>query len=127
MSESRFFICRHCGNLVGMIFNSGVSMECCGEAMEQLVAGSVDASEEKHVPVVKVEGNKVTVAVGSAEHPMLPEHYIQWIYLQTENGGQRKELKPGDKPEAVFMLAEGESPVAAFEYCNIHGLWKAEV
>ncbi|WP_087065756.1 desulfoferrodoxin family protein [Intestinibacillus massiliensis] len=126
MSEVRFFICKHCGNLVGMIHDAGVPMVCCGEKMTELVPGSVDASAEKHVPVISVEGDRVTVAVGSAEHPMVEAHYIEWIYLQTDRGGQRKCLEPGAAPKAVFALAD-EKPVAAYAYCNLHGLWKAEV
>ncbi|MCB6364940.1 desulfoferrodoxin [Intestinibacillus massiliensis] len=126
MSEVRFFICKHCGNLVGMIHDAGVPMVCCGEKMTELVPGSVDASAEKHVPVISVEGDRVTVSVGSAEHPMVEAHYIEWIYLQTDRGGQRKCLEPGAAPKAVFALAD-EKPVAAYAYCNLHGLWKAEV
>ena len=88
--------------------------------------GSVDAAQEKHVPVIQVEGDKVTVSVGSVAHPMAEEHFIGWIYLQTEHGGQRKALKPGEEPKAVFALA-GDKPVAAYAYCNLHGLWKANV
>jgi superoxide reductase len=124
--ETRFYICKHCGNLVGMIISSGVPIICCGEEMTELVANTVDASREKHVPAVTVEGDKVTVKVGSAPHPMLEEHYIMWVYLQTEKGGQRKCLKPGEAPEAVFALS-GDKPVAAYEYCNLHGLWKADI
>ena len=126
MSEVRFFICKHCGNLVGMIHDAGVPMVCCGEKMTELVPGSVDASAEKHVPVISVEGDRVTVSVGSAEQPMVEAHYIEWIYLQTDRGGQRKCLEPGAAPKAVFALAD-EKPVAAYAYCNLHGLWKAEV
>ena len=87
----------------------------------------MDASLEKHVPVVTVDGNTVTIKVGSVTHPMIPEHYIQWIYLKTVSGVHRKCLKPGEEPEAVFVLNEGEKPVTAFEYCNLHGLWKADI
>lgn len=125
MCETRFFICKHCGNLVGMIHNSGVPIICCGEPMSELIPGSVDASLEKHVPVVTVEGNTVTVAIGSVAHPMTEEHYIQWVYLQTTAGGQRKCFSPGDAPTVTFALTEGE-PVAAFAYCNLHGLWKTD-
>ena len=125
--EQKFFICKHCGNLVGMVFSSGVPTVCCGEKMTELVANTTDAAKEKHVPVVTVEGNLVTVTVGSVDHPMLPEHYIQWIYLQTEDGGHRKALEPGQAPKAVFALTEGEKPVAVYEYCNLHGLWKANL
>lgn len=126
MNMNRFFICRHCGNLVGVINNSGVPIICCGEPMQELVPGTVDASKEKHIPVVSVEGSTVTVTVGSVLHPMLPEHFIEWIYLQTENGGQRRILKAGDAPEAEFNTA-GDRPVAAYAYCNLHGLWKTEI
>jgi superoxide reductase len=127
MCEQQFFICRHCGNLVGMIHASGMKMVCCGDEMEMLQANTVDASLEKHVPVVTIEGNLVKVAVGSVPHPMVEEHYIMWVYLQTEQGGQRKCLSPGDKPEQVFALTEGDKVIAAYEYCNLHGLWKKEV
>ena len=84
MSDSRFYVCKHCGNLVGMIHNAGVPMVCCGEPMTELIPGSVDASAEKHVPVIQVEGDLVKVEIGSAAHPMVEEHFIQWVYLQTD-------------------------------------------
>lgn len=126
MKDPRFFVCEHCGNLVGVIHDAGVPMMCCGQKMTELVPGSTDAAQEKHVPVIKVDGDKVTVSVGSAAHPMVPEHFIEWIYLQTEKGGQRKALVPGAAPEAVFALTD-DKPVAAYAYCNLHGLWKATV
>ena len=126
MCKIRFFKCMHCGNIIGVIHNAGVPMICCGEKMTELIPGTVDASLEKHVPVVKIEGNIVTVNVGEVEHPMVEEHYIQWVYLQTDRGGQRKCLKPGDKPEVKFALCD-EVPEAVFEYCNLHGLWKADI
>lgn len=126
MCEIRFFKCMHCGNIIGVIHNAGVPMMCCGEKMQELIPGTVDAAVEKHVPVVSIEGNIVTVKVGEVEHPMVEEHFIQWVYLQTNRGGQRKCLKPGDKPEVKFALCD-ETPVAVFEYCNLHGLWKADV
>ncbi len=126
MCDIRFYICKHCGNLIGMIHSSGVPIICCGEEMTALEAGTTDASLEKHVPVIKTDGNTVTVEVGSVPHPMIPQHYIEWIYLLTEKGGQRKCLKPGDEPKATFALVEGDKPVVAFEYCNLHSLWKAE-
>lgn len=126
MSEIRFFKCNHCGNIIGVIHNAGVPMMCCGEKMQELIPGTVDAAVEKHVPVVKADGNIVTVKVGEVEHPMAEEHFIQWVYLQTDRGGQRKCLKPGDKPEVRFALCD-EVPVAVFEYCNLHGLWKADI
>ena len=125
MSE-KFYICRHCGNLVGMVHTSGVPMICCGEKMEALVPNTTEAAGEKHLPVVSVEGDTVRVAVGSVAHPMTPEHSIQWIYLETEQGGQRKALQPGDAPEAVFALT-GDKPVAVYAYCNLHGLWMTKL
>ena len=127
MKDGKFFICRKCGNMVGMLFDGGGPLTCCGEPMEALRANSIDASQEKHVPVVKVTESIVSVKVGSVEHPMIEKHYIQWIYLQTTHGGQRYILKPGDKPEAVFALAEGAAPLAAYAYCNLHGLWAAKL
>lgn len=126
MCGDRFFICKHCGNLINMIHSSGVPVICCGEPMTELVPGSVDASHEKHVPVVTVDGNTVTVEIGSAPHPMVPAHYIEWIQLHTENGAYRKCLKPGEAPKATFILND-ERPLVAYEYCNLHGLWKADV
>ncbi|MBQ6323073.1 MAG: desulfoferrodoxin, partial [Lachnospiraceae bacterium] len=112
---------------VELILPSRCPTMCCGEAMEEMTAGSVDAALEKHVPSVTVEGNKVTVTVGSVEHPMLAEHSILWIALETSQGIQRKALSPGNAPTAVFALADGETPIAALEYCNLHGLWKKEI
>lgn len=126
MCENRFYICKHCGNIVGMIHASGVSLVCCGEKMAQLEAGTVEASREKHIPVVKVEGNTVVANVGSVAHPMSEEHSITWVYLQTDRGGQRKCLNPGDEPVVTFALAD-EKPVAVYAYCNLHGLWKTEL
>lgn len=126
MNETRFFICEHCGNIIGLIKNSGVPVKCCGQNMTELVAGTTDAALEKHVPVVELEENLVKVKVGEVAHPMVEEHYIQWVYLQTDKGGQRKNLLPGEAPEVTFALAD-EKPVAVYEYCNLHGLWKADI
>ncbi len=126
MCETKFYICRHCGNIVGLIHNSGVPVFCCGEKMQPLEANTVEASAEKHLPVVTADGNTVKVAVGAVAHPMTDEHSIQWIYLQTTHGGQRKCLQPGDAPELSFALS-GDKPVAAYAYCNLHGLWKTEI
>lgn len=123
--EIKFFRCRHCGNIIAFVLNSGVPVVCCGEPMQELKANTVDASQEKHVPVIIREGNKVTVKVGSVEHPMTQEHYIQWICLHTKQGNQRKELKPGDKPERCFMLCDGDEVESAYAYCNLHSLWKS--
>lgn len=120
-----FYKCAHCGNIIAHINDSGVRCHCCGEEMKPLLPNTTDAAGEKHVPVISIDGNTVTVTVGSMEHPMLEVHYINWIILETEQGRQRKMLKPGEKPAAVFALAEGDKVVAAYEYCNLHGLWKA--
>ncbi len=127
MSDSRFYICEHCGNLVGMINDSGVPLVCCGQKMTKLEAGTVEASREKHIPVVAVDGCKVKVCIGSAAHPMLEAHSILWVYLQTDKGGQRKCLEVGGAPEVEFALTEDEKPLAAYAYCNLHGLWKADI
>ena len=124
--KAKFYICRHCGNLVGMINDAGVPMVCCGEKMEALVPNTVEASNEKHLPVVQVEDGAINVKVGAVDHPMAAEHYIEWIYVQTENGGQRKALKPGDEPNVTFSLGSDKA-VAVYAYCNLHGLWMTEV
>ena len=98
-----------------------------GEGFKELQANVTDAAGEKHVPVVKVEGNKVTVSVGSVAHPMLEEHFINWVALETKKGSQVRNLLPGENPEAVFAISEDDEVVAAYEYCNLHGLWKGEV
>ncbi|MFA5561156.1 MAG: desulfoferrodoxin family protein [Eubacteriales bacterium] len=123
--EMRFFACKQCGNLIAYAANKGVAVVCCNEEMSELVPNTIDASKEKHVPVVEVKGNVVTVRIGSVDHPMLPEHYIEWVALQTKQGNQRKALKPGQPPVATFMICDGDEVVAAYEYCNLHGLWKA--
>ena len=126
MCDNKFYICEHCGNIVGMIHNAGVPMMCCGQKMTKLEAGVVEASHEKHIPVVTVEGNTVRVNVGSVTHPMSEEHHIAWVYLQTNRGGQRKCLDVTGAPEVTFALAD-ETPVAVYAYCNLHGLWKADI
>lgn len=123
--ELKFFRCEHCGNIIEMVEDKGVPVVCCGQRMTELVAGTSDGAREKHVPVYEVKDNIVHVKVGEVAHPMIPEHYIEWIVLQTKNGVQRKELKPGDKPEACFALCDGDEVEAVYAYCNLHGLWKA--
>ena len=123
--EQRFFICKHCGNIVAMVKSSGVPIMCCGEKMSEIVPGTMDASKEKHVPVYTIEGNTVNVAVGSVLHPMQPEHYIEWVSLQTRSGNQRKQLEPNDEPKVSFAINDGDEVVAVYAYCNLHGLWKA--
>lgn len=124
--EQKFYICQTCGNIIECVKESGVPVFCCGKKMEVIVPGTSDAAVEKHVPVIAVEGNKVTVSVGSVEHPMVPEHYIEWISLETKEGRQRKTLTPGEAPKAEFMLTDTDEVKAAYAYCNLHSLWKAE-
>ena len=126
MKDNKFYVCEHCGNMVGMIHNAGVPMMCCGQKMTQLVPGVVEASHEKHIPVAKVEGDVVKVEIGSVAHPMAEEHHIAWVYLQTDKGGQRKNLEVGKEPAVTFALAD-EKAVAVYAYCNLHGLWKADL
>ena len=124
--NNKFYICEHCGNLIGIIHDAGVPMMCCGQKMTKLEPGVVEASHEKHIPVAKVEGNLVTVEIGSIAHPMTEEHSITWVYLQTDKGGQRKCLAPGEEPKVTFALAD-EKAVAVNAYCNLHSLWKTEL
>ena len=119
--------CMTCGNIVTVLNEGGGTITCCGSNMTELVPNTSDGAGEKHVPVVTVDGSKVSVAVGSVEHPMLDAHYIQWVALEIDKGVQIKKLKPGEKPFAEFVLAEGEKAVAAYEYCNLHGLWKTDI
>ena len=124
--KTKFYICRRCGNLVGMVHDSGVPMICCSEKMEALVPNTVEASGEKHLPVAVMDGNVLRVHVRSVDHPMLPEHFIEWVYVQTDQGGQRKALKPGDAPEVSFCLGDDKA-AAVYAYCNLHGLWMTEL
>lgn len=124
--NNKFYICEHCGNLIGMINDSGVPIICCGQKMTKLEAGVIDASHEKHVPVASVRDNVVNVKIGKVEHPMIKEHSILWVYLQTDKGGSRKCLGAGSAPEVNFSLHD-EKPLAVYAYCNLHGLWKAEI
>ncbi len=122
--KPKFYICEHCGNIIAMIRDCGVPVFCCGEKMQQIHPGTTEASEEKHIPVYEVNGSTVTVKVGSVEHPMSQEHYIQWICLETKEGVQFKELSPEDRPEACFALADGDKVVDVYAFCNQHSLWK---
>ena len=120
----RVFRCKKCGQMVMMLKKSKCDMYCCEEAMEELIPGTTDAAVEKHVPVYEVKDNKVYVTVGDVIHPMMEQHYIEWIVLETKNGIQKKDLTPEDEPKAIFPLMEGDSVIAVYEYCNIHGLWR---
>ena len=127
MKKVKFLRCKHCGNLFAVVNDGGVMPTCCGETMELLIANSTDAAGEKHVPVVERNGDRVTVKVGSVAHPMLEEHFIQWVAIvPSDERVYLKKLKPGDAPEATFNVCGQDSPVTAYEYCNLHGLWVAE-
>lgn len=123
--ELKFYKCKHCGNMVAMVKQSGAPISCCGEKMTEIVPGTTDAAVEKHVPVFEVQDGKVIVTVGEVAHPMAPEHYIEWVAISTDRGNQRKTLEPGDEPKVCFALCEGEKVEAVYAYCNLHGLWKA--
>ena len=126
MAKQRFFRCSHCGNIIAFVKDMGVPVVCCGEKMSEIIPGTSDGAAEKHVPAIIRSGDTVTVKVGEVDHPMAEEHYIEWISVETEQGNQRKELKPGDAPEAVFALVPGDKAKAAYAFCNLQGLWKSE-
>ena len=121
-----FYKCAHCGNVAVKLFDQGAPLSCCGEEMTLLHAGETDGAAEKHVPVVTI-GETVHVEVGSVLHPMMEAHFITMIVLETSKGFQVKPLQPGEEPKADFAVVPGEEPVAVYEYCNLHGLWKADV
>ena len=126
MKNAKFYVCPHCGNLVEMVNDAGVTPVCCGQKMNALVPGSVDASKEKHVPDVKVGAGGVAVNVGSVNHPMEEVHWIEWVQLVTDQGSYRKWLNPGQSPNVEFLLGD-EKPLAVYAYCNLHGLWKTDL
>jgi len=122
-----FWRCNHCGNIAEKIVNSGVKMVCCGTPMEELIPNTVEASVEKHLPVVtKIDDCITKIEVGSVSHPMITEHHIAFIYLETENGGGYVMLDVDGKPETELCTCI-HKPVAAYAYCNLHGMWKTEI
>lgn len=124
MSQATFYRCAKCGNLFAVVQKGACVPQCCGEPMEELVAGSVDAAAEKHVPAITREDGKISVQVGSVEHPMLDVHHIAWIALSAPDRLGVRFLEPGEKPVATFNVDIDD--VTIYEYCNLHGLWKAE-
>ena len=122
----KYYVCEHCGNMIEFVKDAGVPVMCCGQPMKELTPGTTDRALEKHVPVVTIEGNRVMVEVGSVTHPMIETHYIQWIVIETKKGSQKVKLSYTDEPKAEFLLTEGDEFIAAYEYCNLHGLWKSE-
>ena len=126
MKNTKFYICPVCRNTVEMVYDTDIALYCCGEKMVELIPNTVEASEEKHIPTVKVADDMVEVNVGSVDHPMEAVHWIEWVQLVTDRGSYRKWLKPGQPPTAKFLL-DGEKPEAVYAYCNLHGLWKTEL
>ena len=124
--NQRFFVCAHCGNMVGLIRDKGVPVVCCGAKMNELIPNTVDAAVEKHLPVVVKTDGGIRVSVGSVLHPMTDAHFIGFVYVETQAGGQRKSLTPGMEPTVEFSFTD-DKPVAIYAYCNLHGLWKTEV
>lgn len=125
--EQKFYSCKQCGSILELIQDGGGVLVCCKDEMNELVPNSTDAANEKHVPEVIVYGLQVIVNVGTVPHPMTEQHYIGWICIRTTKGVHRKELKPLDEPTAAFALSDNERFVCAYAYCNLHGLWKADV
>lgn len=123
----KFYKCLKCGQVVAKVKSTACTPVCCGQDMMELTPNTEDAAAEKHVPVVEIEGSVVTVKIGDVPHPMVEDHYISPVMLETTEGLYFKELKPGDDPEVKFVLAEGEKALAAYEYCNKHNLWMKEL
>ena len=126
MKELKLFYCEHCKKIVEVVHDTQVPLICCGQPMTEVKPNSTEAAVEKHYPVISRDGEKVTVTVSTVEHPMIDTHYITNIWLETDKAMYKKSLIPGEKPEAVFYVPEGEKIIAAFEYCNLHGIWKTE-
>lgn len=125
-SKQKFYICKKCGNLIGIIKDEGIPMMCCGEEMTQLTPNTVEASLEKHLPDVTVAGDRVDIQIGSVPHPMEDAHHITFVYVETEKGGQRKCLASEKEPKVSFCFVD-DKPIAVYAYCNLHGLWKTDV
>lgn len=123
--EMKFYQCTICGQIAAIVKETGVPLVCCGQEMNELIPGSVDASVEKHVPMIEIDGDKIFVTVGSTPYPMTKEHHIEWVSLQSRFGNQRKALKPGMEPKVCFRVCEGDEILAVYAYCNLHGLWNA--
>lgn len=124
-NERRFCRCTHCGNFISFIEDSGVGIICCGEEMLDVNPNTSDGAKEKHVPVVTREGDKLTVTVGEVPHPMTEEHHIAWIIAAEKNKTQRAALDATASPSAEFIVGGGS--VTVYSYCNLHGLWAAEL
>ena len=123
---AQFLICDICGNIVGLVKDNGGQLACCNQNMTELTPNTVEASIEKHLPDIQKTDKGISVKVGSTLHPMEKEHYIEFIYVKTERGGQRIELDIGASPEAEFCFFD-DKPVEVYAYCNLHGMWKTEL
>ncbi|MCI1721771.1 MAG: desulfoferrodoxin FeS4 iron-binding domain-containing protein [Lachnospiraceae bacterium] len=121
----KFYLCKSCGNMVALVHEGGGQLVCCGSPMTEVLPNSTEAAKEKHVPVVVIQGNEVVVKVGEVSHPMEEAHHIEWIMIETKMGRQRKVLGAGAVPAAEFSMVDGDEFVAAYAYCNLHGLWKS--
>lgn len=126
MKEQKFYRCEHCGNMVSMMHESGAKIVCCGEEMKLLEPNTRDGAYEKHIPEVEVKGDLVKVQIGSVIHPMTEAHYIEWVYLLTEKGGQVHYFQPGEEPKCSFKLVDDKA-ITVYEYCNLHGLYKKDL
>ena len=124
--SQKFYLCEKCKNLVALLAEGGGTLVCCGQDMTLLTANTEEASTEKHIPDVTATANGIEVQIGSVIHPMEEAHHIQFIYVETDKGGQLRQLKVGETPKATFTFAD-EKPIAVYEYCNLHGLWKVEL
>ena len=122
--EIKYYRCPVCGNVIEVVNGDVSRVRCCGKELVELVANTVDAAVEKHVPVYEVEGNEIVVKVGEVVHPMEEKHYITFVSLVTEDRVIRVDLKPGDEPVVRFPYVSGS---VIYEYCNLHGLWKNDV
>ena len=123
----KFYKCEKCGKTIAIVQATAVPTVCCGEGMKELVANESDGAAEKHVPVAKTLSGKLVVEVGSAPHPMTDAHFIEWVAIETARGNQRVVLTSKDQPVAEFALLEGDRPLTVYAYCNLHGLWKADL
>ncbi|MCL2521883.1 MAG: desulfoferrodoxin [Erysipelotrichales bacterium] len=123
-TSQKFFKCNICGNFTGLIYNSGPNMVCCGKPMEEQIANNIGEAK-LHLPVITRSGDKITIKIGDEAHPMVEDHHLKFIYLETANGGQRKCLEIGSESMAEFMLVD-DRPLVCYTYCNLHGLWKKE-
>jgi superoxide reductase len=121
----KFLKCEICGKILAVVDERNVPTICCGKPMSELPVNTTDGAHEKHLPVYEIKDNVVTVKVGEVTHPMVDNHFIQWIALETNLGNQRKVLSPNEEPVAKFALLPGEKVLAVYEYCNLHGLYKA--